>query len=142
MADNFERFMKRNKQERPDLEVPVTKSLTDENGEPLKWTLRPVKTKRFEELKRKYTKQVPIPGTGEFREELDDRYIDDLMVESVIVPDLRNADLQDSYGVHTPIDLLHELIDNPGEWMNFETMVSRLTAPQAVEKALGEAKNS
>ena len=38
------------------------------------------------------------------------------MYQSTVVPDLYNKELQDSYGVKTPNDLLYALVDDPGEY--------------------------
>ena len=40
----FERFMKQNKAANTDVEIPVTESLTDENGQPLLWKVRHLST--------------------------------------------------------------------------------------------------
>ena len=40
----------------------ATKSLVDENGEPLLWEIRPIKTKEDEKLRNECTREVPIPG--------------------------------------------------------------------------------
>ena len=45
---NFAAFMKGNKKHRPNELYAATKSLTDENGVPLLWELRPVTTRENE----------------------------------------------------------------------------------------------
>ena len=44
------------------------------------------------------------------------KYIQKMIVASVVYPDLYDADLQDSYDVKTPEDLLLAMVDDPGEY--------------------------
>ena len=39
---NFSRFMKKNKIAKENTTFPATKSLVDENGNPLEWTIKPL----------------------------------------------------------------------------------------------------
>ena len=46
------------------------------------------------------------------------KYIQKMIVASVVMPDLYDAELQDSYGVKTPEDLLFAMVDDPGEYIS------------------------
>ena len=48
---NFSAFMKSNKKQRQNELYAATKSLTDENGVPLLWELRPVTTRENEAIR-------------------------------------------------------------------------------------------
>ena len=45
-----------------------------------------------------------------------------MVAASVVYPDLDNAELQDSYGVKRPEELLLEMVDDPGESFSAEVM--------------------
>ena len=48
---NFSKFMKANKIQKQNVFHAVTKSLMDENGEPLLWELKPLTTKENEAIR-------------------------------------------------------------------------------------------
>lgn len=115
---NFSRFMKQNKKLRENKKYAPTKSLTDEKGNPLLWEFRPLTSKENEEIREDNTKEVPITGKPNiYRQKLDtSKYLADMIVACCVYPDLYNAELQDSYSVKTPRDLLFALVDDSGEY--------------------------
>lgn len=58
----FARFMKNNKKIKQNALHPVTKSLCDEQGNPLEWEFKHISTKENEEIRESCIKEVPIPG--------------------------------------------------------------------------------
>jgi len=137
-------FLKKNKVARENVFYPATKSLCDENGEPLKWELKPLSTKEDERIRDSCTKEVPIPGKANmYRHKVDaTAYIGKLLAASVIYPDLFDAELQDSYGVKTPEDLLKEMVDDPGEYTEFTAFVQEFNGFNvSMQEQVEEAKN-
>ena len=60
----------------------------------------------------------------------------------VVEPNLYDKDLQDSYGVMSPDDLLKEMIDDPGEYQEFATFVQNFNGfNTTLEDKVEEAKN-
>ena len=57
---NFNRFMKQNKIQKENTTYAATKSLTDENGQPLLWTLKPISTTQNDALRDECTKDIPV----------------------------------------------------------------------------------
>ena len=51
----FSRFLKENKAVRENVKYVPTKSFTDENGNPIEWTIKPLTTKEAEAMRDKYT---------------------------------------------------------------------------------------
>jgi len=51
------------------------------------------------------------------------KYIGQIIAAAVVVPDLYDKELQDSYGANTPEELLKEMIDNPTEYNEFTVFV-------------------
>lgn len=60
---NFSAFMKSNKKQRPNELYAATKSLTDGDGVPLLWELRPVTTRENEAIREQCTTEVQLPAS-------------------------------------------------------------------------------
>lgn len=90
-----------------------------------------------------HTKDVPVVGKPNmFRPKLDTTaYINDLIAESIVEPDLYNKELQDSYGVKTPGELLYAMIDNPGEYQDLSAWVQKFQGFDTLEDKTEQAKN-
>lgn len=123
----FSKFMKSNKIEKKNEMYAPTKSLCDENGKPLEWEFRHIKSKENESLKEECTIEVPVTGKPNmFRPKvLSGKYIQKMIVASVVVPDLYDEELQNSYGVKTPEDLLLAMVDDPGEYTDLAVFIQR-----------------
>jgi len=140
----FSRFMKTNKIVKENTTFPVTKSLVDENGEPLQWTIRPLTTKENDDIRDECMKEVPVVGKPNmYRPKLDtSKYIAKMMCKCVVEPDLYDKELQDSYGVMTPEDLLKEMVDDPGEYQAFMAFVQEFNGFNTTfDDKVTEAKN-
>lgn len=140
----FSRFMKANKLGKKNEKYAATKSLCDENGKPLEWEFRHISSKENEEIREDCTVDVPITGKPNmFRPKLkSSRYVRQMIVASVVVPDLYDRDLQDSYGAMTPEDLLLALVDDPGEYNDLVAFVQKLQGFNvSFEEKVDEAKN-
>lgn len=140
----FSKFMKSNKIAKENGFFPATKSLCDENGKPLNWELRHITSKDNETIQEACTIEVPVNGKPNvFRPKLrGSLYIQKMIVASVVTPDLYDAELQDSYGVKTPEDLLLELVDDPGEYNKFAEYVQTFQGfNRTFEEKVDEAKN-
>lgn len=141
---NFSRFMKSNKIEKKNGFYAPTKSLCDENGRPLEWEFRHITSKENEDLRDACTVDVPITGKPNmFRQKVKSGlYIQKMVAASVVMPDLYDKGLQDSYGAMTPEELLLAMVDDPGEYNDLAAFVQRF---QGFDVSFGdkveEAKN-
>lgn len=141
---NLDRFLKQNKKIRENTTYLATKSLTDEEGNPLPWTIRPLTTKDNDKLRDECTIEIPVKGKPNvFRPKLDtSKYLAKMIVASVVEPNLNNKDLQDSYGVMTPEDLIKEMIDEPGEYNEFASFIQNFNSfTTTLDEKVEEAKN-
>lgn len=141
----FAQFMKLNKKTRENVTFAATKSITDENGSPVLWTLRPISSRLNSELRDECMEEVPIPGKpNAYRQKINtSKYIAKLLTASCVVPDLYDEELQDSYGVKKPEDLLFAMIDDPGEYDDFVGFVQEFNGfTKSFEEKVDEAKNS
>jgi hypothetical protein len=141
---SFTAFMKKNKKARKNVFYAATKSITDENGNPVEWEIRPLTTEEDERIRIESTHEVPVPGKkGLFRDKVNvNEYMDKQMVAAIVFPDLSNAELQDSYGVKTPEALLKQLVDDPSEYADLRTFIQESSGFSVeVGEEVEEAKN-
>lgn len=140
----FSRFMKKNKIVKENTTYAVTKSLIDENGNPLVWTIKPLTTKENDAIRDECMIDVPVKGKPNvFRPRLNtSKYIAKMLCACVVEPNLYDKELQDSYGVMTPEELLKEMVDNAAEYDVFTTFVQNFNGFSSnMEDKVEEAKN-
>lgn len=140
----FAKFMKANKAVKENGFYPATKSLCDENGNPLDWEFKHITSKENEDIREGCTIEVPITGKPNmFRQKVKTGlYIQRMIAASVVVPDLYDAELQDSYGVKTPEDLLLAMVDDPGEYNELAAFVQKFQGfDVSLKDKVDEAKN-
>lgn len=136
--------MRENKVEKENGFYTPTKSLCDENGKPLEWEFRHITSKDNEGLRDECTIEVPITGKPNmFRPKvLSSKYIKKMITASVVLPDLYDAELQDSYGVSTPEDLLLAMVDDPGEYNELAAFVQKFQGfDTSFDDKVEQAKN-
>lgn len=144
MATNLKLFLKGNKKVKETTTYPATKSLCDENGKPVLWTIRALTTTEAEKMRDDCTVEIPITGKpGVYRQKFNSsKYLAKMICASVVEPDLYNQELQDSYGVMTPEELIKSMIDNPGEYDSFANFIQNYNGfDETVQDKVDEAKN-
>ena len=125
IMSSLSNFFKQNKKVKENTLYPATESLLDENGKPLLWEIRPITSKENDKIQDECTIEVQDKsGARKFKID-NSNYITKLICKSVVCPDLLNAELQDSYGVKTPEDLIHEMIDGAGEWNSLILFINK-----------------
>ncbi|MBS5822404.1 MAG: hypothetical protein KID00_00855 [Clostridium argentinense] len=141
---NLSLFLKKNKIQKENTTYAATKSLLDEQGNPLLWTIKPLTTKENEDIRESCTIEVQVKGKPNlFRPKLNtSAYITKMVVASIVEPNLYNAELQDSYGVKTPEDLLKEIVDDPGEYNDLVAFIQRFNGfNTTMDDKVEQAKN-
>ena len=135
--------MKTNKTEKTNERYAPTKSLVDENGEPLEWEFRHLTSKEDESIRDECTFDVAVIGKPNmYRPKVKTGlYIKKMIVTSVVEPDLYDAELQDSYGVKKPEDLLMAMVDDPGEYNDLAAFVQKMNGYSSFDEKVDEAKN-
>lgn len=140
----FSKFMKTNKVVMENESYPATKSLCDENGNPLEWEFKHITSKENERLRESCTTEVQITGKPNmFRPKMNtSQYIAKMICASVVSPDLYDAELQDSYGVKTPEELLYAMVDDAGEYQELTIWMQKFQGfNQTLDDKVEEAKN-
>lgn len=140
----FAKFMKANKTVKENGFYPATKSLCDEKGNPLKWEFKHITSKENEDIREACTTEIPVMGKPNmYRQKVKTGlYIQRMIAASVVVPDLYDSELQDSYGVKTPEDLLLAMVDDPGEYNDLVAFVQKFHGfDVSLKDKVDEAKN-
>lgn len=140
----FSKFMKSNKIIQPNELYAPTLTLQDEAGNPLEWEFRHISSKENEALRDSCTAEVPVTGKPNmYRPKVDTaKLYAKLITASTVYPDLYDAELQDSYGVKTPEDLIYAMVDNPGEYQELCVWIQKFQGfTKSFEEKVDEAKN-
>lgn len=140
----FAKFMKANKIVKENGFYPATKSLCDEKGNPLKWEFKHITSKENEDIREACTTEISVMGKPNmYRQKVKTGlYIQRMIAASVVVPDLYDSELQDSYGVKTPEDLLLAMVDDPGEYNDLVAFVQKFHGfDVSFKDKVDEAKN-
>lgn len=140
----FTRFMKLNKITKENEKYAPTASLQDEKGNPLEWEFRHITSKENEALRDSCTMEVQVTGKPNlYRPKVDGtKYLAKMIVASTVFPDLYDAELQDSYGVKTPEDLVFALVDDAGEYQDFTVWMQKFQGfTRSLKDKVEEAKN-
>lgn len=133
----LEAFLKQNKKETKEIEVVASKSFTDKNGEPLKWKIRPLKSREADAI-RKEVNTYKKNGVVEVDNALFNRKV---ASTCTVYPDLNNAELQDSYGVMGADELIVEMLDNDGEFQTYVKKCLEISGYTDESDLVEEAKN-
>lgn len=140
----FSRFMKQNKIVKENGFYAPTTSLTDEKGDALQWEFRHITSQENDVIRDECTVDVQVKGKPNmFRPKLDtSKYIAKMITASVVMPDLLDKELQDSYRVMTPEDLVYAMVDDPGEYQDLTVWVQKFQGfNKTLEDKVEEAKN-
>ena len=136
---NFSKFMKSNKIKKENVFFAPTKSLTDENGEPLLWEFKHLTSRTVDLIRDECFTISPTDKKAKFNSSKFNRM---MIAESTVNPDLDDAELQDSYGVKNPEDLLMEMVDDPGEYNALLEFIQQLNGfSESLQDKVDEAKN-
>lgn len=141
---NLKLFLRGNKKEVGTTTYPATKSLCDENGNPLLWVIKPLSTVDNDRIRDDCTYEVPVTGkNGVYRQKINtSKYLAKMICACVVEPNLYDKELQDSYGVMTPEDLLKQMIDNPAEYNDFASFIQTYNGfDETLQDKVDEAKN-
>ena len=136
-------FLSQNAAKVENVKCVVSKRFKDEKGKPVEWEVRAISPEADEALKKECTKRVPVTGKkGMYIPETDyDRYSGKLAALCTVYPNLKDKELQDSYGVMGDDALLKQML-SPGEYYNYLAKVQEINGfDVSMEELEEEAKN-
>ena len=135
MSD-FSMFLKENAKPVEEVEYVASKRFVDADGNPVKWILKPVSSRDDNAIK-----DECIKFKGKERGFDAAKYQVKLCAAAVVFPNLKSAELQDSYGVRGEDALLLELLPISGEFNALLNKVNEISSPESLEEMIDEAKN-
>lgn len=91
-------------------EFVVSPRFKDSEGKPIPWKLRTLTEAENEEIRKASTQMVKGKGGARIPETKPEVYLSKIAVASVVFPDLKDAELQRSYGVIGAEDLLKKML--------------------------------
>lgn len=106
-------FLKQNAIQSENKFVAISDRFPDENGKPMEWEIRRVKEKENSIIRKSCfepNSSKKARRSGQMMEFNSTLYIQRLLVASVVFPDLKDSQLQASYGVVGEEDLLVEML--------------------------------
>ncbi|MBR4419590.1 MAG: phage portal protein [Clostridia bacterium] len=135
-------FMAGNAKKVENKKIALSARFLDENGKPELWEIKALPAGEVEDLQRKYMINVPVPGKeGTYTRELDmQNYILALTAACVVEPNLNYAELQDSYGVKNPVDLLGRMLFTD-EYTKLVAEVRKINSTETIGELVEKAKN-
>lgn len=143
MANTLTAFLSQNAIQIENNKVVVSKRFLDENKKPIAWEVRALNAGEDEDIRKSATKKMPVPGRrGQYQPETDvNMYLAKMAAACTVYPDLMDAELQDSYHVKTPEDLLRAMLTS-GEYAEYlQTIQSMNGYDVSTEELVDEAKN-
>lgn len=135
-------FMAQNALKPENEKIVVSERFVNEDGKPAKWEIRALSQKEDQEL-RKAATRVRGGKRGRPRvEEVDtNEYLVKTVASAVVYPNLNDAALQDSYGVHGAEELIQKMLTS-GEYTELLIAVQELSGFDTDDEELEEeAKN-
>lgn len=142
MANNLTAFLSQNAITVDNVKTVVSKRFV-ENGKPIEWEVRMLTAGEDEDIRKSATKKIPVPGRrGQYQPETDiNLYLARMAAACTVFPNLFDAELQDSYKVKTPEDLLRKMLTS-GEYAEYLQTVQQLNGyDSSTEELVDEAKN-
>ena len=122
-------------------EFVVSERFKDKEGKPIPWILRSMTEAENEEIRKTATKRVQVKKGVYTQETNPEEYVAKLVVASVVFPNLKDAELQKSYGVMGAEALLRKML-LPGEYASLGQKVQELNGfDQSMEDLMDEVKN-
>ena len=134
-------FLKQNTIPVENQEVEVSKRFKDDAGNTVKFEIKSISNEMDDALRKQNTRQVK-KAKGVIVPELDQqKYFVDLVLKSLVYPDLDDKELQDSWGVMDSKELINAML-LPGEYAALLQEVQKINGWDLnVEDIKDEVKN-
>ena len=113
---NLSQLMRQNVIQVDVVEYAPSERIVDENGAPMVWNLRPLTTDELTNIAEKYESDRK-------------RVTQESVLASLVEPsraDFENGELQDSWGVYSPVDLLNKML-LPGELVRLDAKIQSIS---------------
>lgn len=131
-------FLKQNKKKSENVKMAASTAFVDEEGNAIEWEIRPLHTKEAEKIR------AACSSYGKGGKVTVDQALFNKMVASrcTVYPNLKDKNLQDSYGVMGEDDLICEMLDKDGEFQAYVKKCLEVSGyTQTDGELVEEAKN-
>ena len=136
-------FLKQNVKPSAHEKVQISNRIIDEEtGEPEFWEIRALDSYELDECERQATKLQRVGKTDRYEAQTDQgKFALMTLTRAIVYPDLTDKEVQDSFGVNNPEDLLCRLL-LPGERQKLITICNQLNSyEQSLDDAVEQSKN-
>jgi hypothetical protein len=135
-------FMRPNVQQIENAKYAASPRFQGEDGKPLEWEICCISADEYARIRSGCIRQVPVPGKkNQFTQKLDTyEFQSKVCARCTVFPDLNNAELQDSWGVAKPEQLVGAMLIG-GEFDDYVTEVFRVNGFKTENELVDEAKN-
>lgn len=146
---SLELFFAENVAVEENVKYVASKRYKNKDGNPIEWEIRALSADENDSIKKQCIVRKPVPGKrGQYNNEFDNiKYISLLCENSIVLPDLKNAALQDSwskkagYPIMNGGDLLRVML-NSGEYDLLSQKVQEVNGYlDDINESIEEAKN-
>ena len=142
MSKSLSEFMRPNVEQVANARYAPSPRFKGEDGQPLEWEIRCIPADEYARIRSACIRQEPVPGKkNQFAQRLDTYAFQARVCASCTVyPDLTNAELQNSWGVVKPEELVGAMLIG-GEFDDYVTEVFRINGFKTDSELVDEAKN-
>lgn len=142
MSKSLSAFMRSNVEQVPNAKFAASPRFKGEDGKPVEWEICCISADEYARIRSGCLRQVPVPGKkNRFTQEFDSRAFQTrVAARCTVFPDLNNAELQDSWGVAKPEQLVGAMLIG-GEFDDYVTEVFRVNGFKTENELVDEAKN-
>ena len=127
-------FLKQNKKDNGTVKVVASNSFIGEDGKPMEWEIRPLKTKEAEHI-RSMTMSIGKGGKVNTDTAAFNRSV---AAKCTVFPDLNDVELQDSYGVMGAEELIQEMLDKDGDYQKYVKEILKISGFDTTDAQLKE----
>jgi hypothetical protein len=136
-------FLKQNVKQQDNVKVVISERFVDDNGKSIEWEIKAITTAENEALMKASTIKVPVQGKrGQYTSEIDSsKYNAKLLAACTVYPNLKDEELQKSYGVMGEEALITVML-LPGESIKLLEEISKINKFNTdINELVDEVKN-
>ena len=139
---NLSAFMQPNVEQVKNHKYAASPRIRGEDGKPVEWEIRCISADEYARIRSGCVRQVPVPGKkGQYTQQLDTYSFQAKgCARCTAYPDLDNAELQNSWGVAKPEELIGKLLIG-GEFDDYVTEVFQHNGFKTDDELVDDAKN-
>lgn len=139
---NLSAFMRPNVAQIENHKCAASPRFVGEDGKPMEWEIRCIDADEYARIRGACIRQVPVTGKkGQYTQQLDTyAFQAKVCARCTVFPPLDNAELQNSWGVAKPEELLGKMLIG-GEFDDYVTEVFQVNGFKSEDDLVTDAKN-